>query len=158
MIKAKPIVKNKFWILRDGKQKVGEVNATSDGFHVSTKYGEAKFKTLTTLKRKSGIEFDDSVKLTKKKEKVTSVHGYPASGKIYNAVWDVHNGLPIYTKEDKSKSHFAAGWYQVKLKNKWKTVYCPKIIILERNTWKGPYKTDPDKTTFEAMFTNDTHK
>ena len=41
MIKAKPIVKNKFWILRDGNRKVGEVNAIQGGFSVTVNNREA---------------------------------------------------------------------------------------------------------------------
>jgi hypothetical protein len=157
MIKAKPIVKNKFWILRDGNRKVGEVNAIQGGFSVTVNNHEAKFKTLTTLKRRAGIEFDESIKIVTTKKKPVDVHGYPASGTVYNAVWDVQSKLPLYTKKVKSKSFFAAGWYKIKLKNRWKTVFCPKLIILERNEYQGPFNQDPESNTFNLHFSNDTH-
>ena len=152
MIKAKPIVKNKFWILRDGNHKVGEVNAIQGGFSVTVNNKEARFKTLTTLKRRAGIEFDDSINIVTAKKKTVDVHGFPAAGHIYNAVWDVQLKLPLYTKKEKSKSMFAAGWYKIKLKNRWKTVFCPKLIILERNQYQGPFNADPDQNNFTQFF------
>jgi len=152
MIKAKPIVKNKFWILRDGNRKVGEVNAIQGGFSVTVNNREAQFKTLATLKRRSGIEFDDSINIVTSKKKNTDVHGYPAAGSIHNDVWDVQLKLPLYTKKIKSKSYFAAGWYKVKLKKRWKTVFSPKLIILQRNEYQGPFKHDPDKNNFDQHF------
>jgi len=152
MIKAKPIVKNKFWILRDGNRKVGEVNAIQGGFSLTVNNKEARFKTLTTLKNRAGIEFDDSIKVVTTKKKLTDVHGYATSGTVFNAVWDVRLKLPLYTKKEKSKSYFAAGWYKIKLKNRWKTVFCPKLIILERNEYLGPFKHDPTENQFNQFF------
>jgi len=152
MIKAKPIVKNKFWILREGNRKVGEVNAIQGGFSVTVDNREARFKTLATLKRRAGIEFDDSINIVTPKKKMVDVHGFPAAGSIYNAVWDVQLKLPLYTKKSKSKSFFAAGWYKIKLKNRWKTVYSPKLIILQRNKYQGPFKQDPDQNNFDQLF------
>jgi hypothetical protein len=152
MIKAKPIVKNKFWILRDGNRKVGEVNAIQGGFSVTVNNKEVRFKTLTTLKRRAGIEFDDSINIVTTNKKIVDVHGYPAAGSIYNAVWDVQLKLPLYTKKEKSKSMFAAGWYKIKLKKRWKTVFCPKLIILDRNDYQGPFNYNPDHNNFAQHF------
>jgi hypothetical protein len=152
MIKAKPVVKNKFWILRDGNRKVGEVNAIQGGFSVTVDNREARFKTLATLKRRAGIEFDDSINIVTPKKKQIDVHGFPAVGSIHNAVWDMQLKLPLYTKKSKSKSFFAAGWYKIKLKNRWKTVYSPKLIILQRNEYQGPFKQDPNQNNFDQLF------
>jgi hypothetical protein len=158
MIKAKPVVKNKFWILRDGNRKVGEVNAIQGGFSVTVENREARFKTLATLKRRAGIEFDDSVNIVTAKKKQTDVHGFAAAGPIFNDVWDVQMKLPLYTKKSKSRSFYAAGWYKMKMNNRWKTVYCPKLIILQRNEYQGPFKQNPDLDQFNQLFSNDSHQ
>ena len=67
-------------------------------------------------------------------------------------MWDVQLKLPLYTKKSKSKSFFAAGWYKIKLKNRWKTVYSPKLIILQRNEYQGPFKQDPGQNNFDQLF------
>ena len=34
IILAKPVIENQFWILRKGEEKIGNIEATSDGFEV----------------------------------------------------------------------------------------------------------------------------
>lgn len=150
MIKAKPIVKNKFWILREGDRKVGELNLDQEGYRVKTVRGTRRFDNLDALKKR-GIEFDE-INIVAGKQSEIDVEGYPAIGTVFNPVWDVQAKLPLYTKEDKSKSQFAAGWYRLKLKNRWKTVQCPKLILLQRNEYQGPFKSNPDTDTFDRLF------
>ena len=150
MIKAKTIVNNKFWILQDGDRKVGELNLEQEGYRVKTVRGTRHFKNLDAVRAK-GIEFDE-INIVAGKQSKTDVEGYPAVGTVFNPVWDVQQKLPLYTKEADSKSLFAAGWYRLNLKNRWKTVYCPKLILLQRNNYQGPFKSNPDTDTFDRLF------
>jgi len=54
--------------------------------------------------------------------------------------------LPIYTKTSKSKSWFAAGWYQVKKGRSWAVMQDPKLIVLQRYAYHGPYHTKEEIT------------
>ena len=49
--------------------------------------------------------------------------------------------LPLYTKTNKSKSWFAAGWYRVKKGRNWSTMQGPKLILLQRYPYAGPFFT-----------------
>jgi len=138
MIKARP-VSNKFWILKEGNVKIGEVNTTQNGYSLKIKGKQTVFQTLENLKIKTGIDFVNNEIPEPKKENL--VYGYPVSGEIYNPMWNIKTQLPLYNKKEDSKSWFAAGYYLVNIKNKWKTILSPKLIILERNNFKGPYKT-----------------
>jgi len=146
MINATP-VSNKFWILKDGKNKIGEVSNTQNGYTLSIKGNRTIFQTMDALKIKTGIVFADSFTPTKKLKKHT-VHGYPVSGDNHNAVWDLKAKLPLYTKTQASKSWFAAGYYVVHIKGKPQSILSPKLIILQRNNYHGPYKTDPSYDSY----------
>lgn len=145
MIKAKA-VSDKFWILKDGNLKIGEVNGTQQGYRLNIKGKQSLFQTIDALKIKTGIDFSN--KITKRYTEQNTVHGFPVSKKPYNAMWDIKNKLPLYTTKEDSKSWFAAGYYLVNIKGKWKTILSPKLIILERNDYSGPFKTSPSYDSY----------
>ena len=47
---AKPVVKNQFWIVTDGKEKVGNVIADGSGFEVKLNGNKTHFKIFPTIK------------------------------------------------------------------------------------------------------------
>jgi hypothetical protein len=69
------------------------------------------------------------------------VHGYPTQSRAYNGIWNVPDKLPLYTKTTKSKSWYAAGWYRVRQGRNWETVQNPKLIVLQRYPYHGPFYT-----------------
>ena len=145
MIKAKSVISNKFWILHDENRKIGEVNAVQRGYAVNVKDRETTiFSTLASLTDKTGIKFSDEAP-TISDTLPNDVHGYPASGEVHNPVWNTELELPLYNKKEISKSWFAAGYYIVKVKDEWRTLLAPKLIILERNDYQGPYYSIPRK-------------
>ena len=137
MIIAKPVIDKKFWILQKDNEKVGNIEATAGGYQVVIDNQVEKYKTIRIAAQRANIQFETSVKVTKSDAHL--VHGYPSSGRVYNPVWDIPNQLPLYTKSNKSKSWFAAGWYLVKKGRKWRTVQDPKLILLERYSYHGPF-------------------
>jgi hypothetical protein len=150
MIEAKTIVNDKFWILRDGGRKVGELNLEQEGYRVKTVRGTRHFNNIDAVRAK-GIVFDN-IKIQAGKQSATDVEGYPALGTVHNPVWDVQKRLPLYTKDADSKSMFAAGWYNVTIKGRTKKMFCPKLIILERNEYEGPFVEEPGKSIFYDLF------
>jgi hypothetical protein len=139
MITAKPVIKNKFWILQDDNGKVGTVEKNKQGFLLRTNDRFEEYKTIKTIKNKTNIVFEDD--LTKKQVFENQVNGFPTNSKPYNAVYNVKDRLPIFTKEAKSKSWYAAGYYRITINGKTKTVFCPKLILLDRYDYIGPVKT-----------------
>jgi len=140
MLVAKPVIEDEFWILQQDDRKVGNVEACADGYQVRINNQVAQYKTIRMVEERFKVQFE-SLPATKTKADVSLVHGYPAQGRVHNPVWDVRHRLPIYTKTTKSKSWFAAGWYSVKKGRNWKTVQDPKLIVLERYPYRGPYYT-----------------
>jgi len=47
----------------------------------------------------------------------------------------------LFTRNTKSKSWFAAGWYNIKQHRKWESVQHPKLIALQRYQYQGPFHT-----------------
>lgn len=137
---AKPVVKNKFWVVEDDGQKIATIQAREDGGFVYV-YDEQRefFPSVKNLKQKYNIKFGTSEKI--KKENAKTVYGYPVNSKAYNQVWDIQRRLPIYSKTLKSKSLFCAGYYLIKLNCAWAEHFCPKNITLSRYEYLGPFKT-----------------
>jgi hypothetical protein len=138
---AKPVIDKQFWILQDGTQKVGNVEACAGGYQVRINNQVEQFKTIRMLQRQVPIEFETAAK-TVQTRPGHEVHGYPTAGRAHNGIWNVPNRLPLYTKTAKSKSWYAAGWYQVKTGRQWQVVQDPKLIILQRYPYHGPFYSE----------------
>ena len=91
------------------------------------------------LKDRHNVDF---VKTSRGKSKADpEVSGFPTASKPHNPLYDVRRKLPIFTKDEKSKSFYCAGFYLVKLNAHWSKVYCPKLITLQRYEFQGPFMT-----------------
>ena len=154
MIKAKTLVKDKFWIVEEHGQKLGTLQKKDNNGWIFLSKADKRqvYVTQESLFKKFGInifENEQTQEQTKSVDKWDrlegedyTVHGYPCSQKPYNPLWNVQKGLPLYTKTPKSKSMFCAGYYIVKFETvNWRKAYCPKIITLQRYPYKGPIKS-----------------
>lgn len=142
MIIAKPVIDKQFWILQENNRKIGNIEACAGGYQVKINDQIAQFKTIKMAARQVNIEFEPSIKKPKPRVTAEHVHGYPVAGRIHNPMWDVPQQLPVYTKTAKSKSWFAAGWYNVRKGRHWKTVQSPKLIVLQRYAYQGPFYSE----------------
>lgn len=139
VIQAKPVIDNQYWILRNNERKVGNIEATTDGYQVKINDQVQHFKSIRMVKNRIGIDFEPIAKSKTTKE--TSVYGFDAGCRVYNAVYEVKKHLPLFTKTKKSKSWFAAGWYRVQQNGQWKVLKNPKLITLQRYPFNGPFHT-----------------
>jgi hypothetical protein len=140
---AKPVVKNKFWVVEDQGQKVATIQAVEDGsiVYVHNDYRE-KYPSIKILSKQHNIKFSAPGKILK--DNTNQVYGYPIAGKSYNVLYDVKRRLPIYTKTEKSKSQYCAGYYLLLLNNVWTKTFCPKSISVGRYQYLGPFKTETE--------------
>lgn len=134
---AKPVVDKQYWILKQDDQKVGNIQAIDDGYQITINNKTASYKSIPMLSRRENIEFAKAEKASKQAN--DQVHGYDTGCKTFNGMWNVQLKLPLFTKEEKSKSWFAAGWYKIKQHRNWKLVRNPKLIALERYKYQGPF-------------------
>jgi hypothetical protein len=136
---AKPVVDKEYWIIKQNDQKVGNIQAVNDGYQITINNKIASYKTIPMLRNRENIEFEPAEKTSKQSDR--QVHGYETSCRVFNPIWDVKHRLPLFTKEEKSKSWYAAGWYLVKQHRNWKPIHNPKLIVLERYAYQGPFYT-----------------
>lgn len=139
MLKAKPVLPDHYWILTDQDRKVGTITAQGRGFSVTIRGHSREFNTLRTIRKQLDVEIDPLP--AKKKISTDEIYGFQVTGKIYNAMWHVHYRLPLYTKSPKSRSWYAAGWYAIKQNRTWKICRSPKLIVLQRYAFQGPFHT-----------------
>jgi hypothetical protein len=135
---AKPIIKDKFWIVERDGNKIGTISVNDERFMFSSKEGVRFFDNRKQVERKLGksiFEVDTAVEVSVEK----AVHGFPSSTVPYNAMYDVKKGLPLFTKSAKSKSLYCAGYYIIQFDKGWVKSFCPKLITIERYPIKGPF-------------------
>ena len=147
-INAKTLVKDKFWIIEENGQKLGTLQKQDNNgwIFLSKKDAREVFHTPENLRERFGIDIltIDPVAETPLEENTENnfeVHEYPVSQQPYNPMFDVQKQLPIYSKTPKSKSLFCAGYYIICFEKGWRKAYCPKLITLQRYSYKGPIKS-----------------
>lgn len=145
-IHAKPIVDGKFWIVEQNGNKVGVLKITEQKKYVfSSKNSITTFENKKKIVEQFGPEFFIKKSIVNKNVDVVSdnsVYDYPTSTTPYNPLYDVKRHLPLFTKSNKSKSIYCAGYYIIKFDKGWVRSFCPKLITIERYEYEGPFKTD----------------
>jgi len=142
MIKAKPVVPDRYWILRDQDRKIGNITVTDQGYAVKIGNHVDTFKSLRSLKQKVSVDFE-KIAMPKAKKSHREVHGFPTSETAHNATFDVQHQLPLWTRESDSRSWYAAGYYRINQNGRWRNVFCPKLILLKRYQYQGPFRDEP---------------
>jgi hypothetical protein len=150
---AKPVIDKQFWILRDNDRKVGNVEACAGGYQVRINNQVTQFKTIRMVERHVNVQFESTTKPKKTHNEPSLVHGYPAISRVYNPMWDLKLRVPIYTRTNKSKSWYAAGWYNVKRGRHWEAMQDPKLIVLQRYPYQGPFHSEEDIANDHASTT-----
>ncbi len=145
-VRAKTLVKDKFWIVEEHGQKLGTLQKKDNNgwIFLSKKDSRQVFHTQESLFQKFGFNIFEEKQEEKPIIEQTDnfeVHGYPCSQHPYNPMFDVQKQLPVYTKAPKSKSQFCAGYFIICFEKGWRKAYCPKMITLSRYKYKGPMKT-----------------
>ena len=146
-VRAKTLVKNKFWIVEQDGQKLGTLQKQEDNgwIFLSKKDSRQVFHPPESLYTRFGVDIFAESSMARIEDEVQTdnfeVHGYPCSQHPYNPMFDVQKKLPVYTKTPKSKSQFCAGYYIICFEKGWRKAYCPKMITLSRYEYNGPMKT-----------------
>ena len=143
MIKATPMTE-KSWILFEDTERCGLMRLSKDGEYIVTggpykgKYADVdKLNEATKVK----VKFE-KLKENKEQEK-TEIGEYPVK---HDTAFEVEpkDGLHLYTKIEGSKDVYAAGYFSIKGKEKWQTVFCPRHKVLNDAEYHGPYKSKID--------------
>ena len=144
-LKAKPIIKDKFWIVENNEERIGTMSWNDDRYMFSNGNGTCFFDNKRQMKKRFGSDIIWTDITPTQKDDVEEnfiVHGFPTSVSPYNTMYDVKRKLPLFTKSDKSKSSYCAGYYIIEFDKGWVKSFCPKLITIERYNYKGPFKTE----------------
>jgi hypothetical protein len=140
---AKPVVEGKFWIVEEGKEKIGVLKVTEQKKYVfSSKDVITTFDNKKTLFEKFGKDF--FIKGQEKSENIgkKEIYGFPTSSLPHNSMFNVKRKLPLFTKSSKSKSVYCAGYYIIKFNKGWVKSFCPKLITIDRYPYQGPFTNE----------------
>ena len=155
---AKPVIDGKYWIVEAEGEKIGTLSKEKKGYSFMRKGQKVDIADLAVFQTLFGITInEDQLKKERTPQPGTettthSIYDFPCSSKPFSPVYDVRQKLPIYSKSDKSKSQYCAGYYVIKFRKGWVKSFCPKLITLERYDNRGPFKTEIEmKTVLTAM-------
>jgi len=141
--KAKPVLKDRFWIVEENGVRVGTLGISDDKFVLSSQSDVQFFNSKRHLEKTFGKDlFEKYIKEKKESVDENEVQGYKTATKPSNPMYDVKRRLPLFTKSEKSKSVYCAGYYIIRFDKGWVKSFCPKLITLERYDFQGPFKTD----------------
>jgi len=144
-VKAKEVLDGKFWIVEDNGVRVGTLSFNEDKFMFSGSDGTRFYDNERALKKLFGKDlFWDKLEITEHVKDTANfnVHGYATSTMPYNPMYDVKRRLPLFTKSNKSKSLYCAGYYIIRFDKGWVKSFCPKQLTVERYDTRGPFKTE----------------
>jgi hypothetical protein len=144
-LNAKPVLEGKFWIVENNGEKVGTMSYNEEQRYMFSSAAETCFFDNTRqMKKRFGVDIlwgdieanIESISLDKES------HGYPTSVVPFNSMYNVRKKLPLFTKSEKSKSLYCAGYYIIHFDKGWVKSFCPKLITIEKYESQGPFKTD----------------
>ena len=140
-VNAKEVLNGKFWILEDHGVKIGTLSLNDERFMFSNSKGTMFFENKKQLQKSLGDFSWTSLEISEVPSSKV-VHGFDCSCTPYNEMFDLKRKLPLFTKSNKSKSLYCAGYYIIKFDKGWVKSFCPKAITVERYVSKGPFKTN----------------
>lgn len=142
-VKAKPILKNKFWIIESNGERIGTLSKQEDKrLMYSCSSGTEYFTDQKSFNTWIGGATWDKATVSDGTLAEKEIHGFPTSSNPYNVMYNVQKRLPLFTKSKKSKSLYSAGYYIIRFDKGWVRSFCPKLVTLEKYEYKGPFKTE----------------
>jgi|TARA_B110000971_G_C20014668_1_gene503321 hypothetical protein len=149
-IKAKEVLNGKFWIVEDEGVNVGTLSFSDEKFMLNDTNGKCViFNNADQVSNRFGSKILwsklDITETSGNNEKL--VHNMPTSCVPYNPIFDVKRKLPMFSKSNKSKSLYCAGYFIIRFDKGWVKSFCPKLITIERYDFRGPFKTEIEMRT-----------
>ena len=136
---SKVLIPNKEWILEDSGKKIGSIAKHKKGYIFLRKGQAINIKNYKDIVDKLDVVNKHRFEI----DPITHViYDYPCSSKPHGAIYDIKKKLPLFAKSLKSKSQYCAGYYIIQFRKGWVKSFCPKLITIDRNPYRGPFKTE----------------
>ena len=148
-IKAKEVLDGKFWIVEDEGVNIGTLSFDDEKYMLNDTSGKCViFNNEQQVSKNFGSKILWSkLNITETVPVEKSVHGMPTSCTPYSPIYDVKRKLPMFSKSNKSKSLYCAGYFIIRFDKGWVKSFCPKLITIDRYECKGPFKTEIEMRT-----------
>lgn len=142
-IKAKTILKNKYWIIEDNDVRIGTLSFNNDQYIFTNKSEVCVFNTENDLTNRFGVtvnwKLPEENQIDKKEN--FDINGYPIGVQPYKCMFDIKRKISLFSKSEKSDSLYCAGYFILKFPKGWTKAFCPKLVTIEQYEYKGPFKT-----------------
>jgi hypothetical protein len=143
---------NHVWSVENQNTHIGTVYKMEKGYVFAhqgiTDYFSTKPKLEAYIRNFGEYNMKPLFPTAKKETAGTTVYGYDVGCPSYNHLLHVKHRAPVFTKESNSKCFFAAGWYAIDYGgNCWQIEHCPKLLVLNRNKYLGPYHNEQEART-----------
>ena len=140
---AKPVINNKFWIVKDENINIATVEKRDDSYVVI----ENNVKVVFASEKEVDEHFKESIFKNTPKDIIVSnkkhdIDGYPTKTKPFNVEW--FDSIPTYTNIEKSKDRYCAGFYGVRFEGGTFLGNNPKLLTITEKCidFVGPFKTE----------------
>ncbi len=154
MSNIKTVKPNASWVITDqtDKEKVGAITKEQGNNYLIRYQGFNKTLSKEQLVKSFGTQLFTVPEVKPKLPEANTVYEYSIDvDKPFNKMFYVKKKLPIFTKENKSKSFYCAGHYLVQKKS-WTEMFCPKLITLQKYKFHGPFKNQHQMMAFKKKF------
>jgi hypothetical protein len=139
------------WLVLDEGVKIAAVHKVDDRFILAQNGNVKNLGSASNVRKQLGVKDWQPGDANGKCHDYTDLNGYPADRDVYfEAAIEVKRKLPIYTTVPGSKCFFAAGWYRIRIKGRDRVVFCPKLLVLNRNQYWGPFHTEAEASTLNS--------
>jgi hypothetical protein len=135
----KPLGENSWLLLADG-DRVGLVTEIDGDITVIGKLTPKSYSNMLALETHLGgkIVIEDSTFVVK--EPISGdINGFPIKHNSHANV--ALDPFPSYTKTEKTKERYAAGYWALKFQQGWTHAFCPRLATLAEYDNIGPYTT-----------------
>jgi hypothetical protein len=144
VIYAKPIIPEKFWIVKDENVNIATVEKKEQGtFQVIKSNVKTEVTSVSSVNELFGQDiFANSPKRSDLVKEVHDIDGYTTKVKPYNVQW--FDKIPTFTKTQSSEDRYCAGYYGVRFEGGIFFSYNPKLVTLTEKCieFLGPYKNE----------------
>jgi hypothetical protein len=136
---SKVLIPNKEWILEDSGKKIGSIAKNKKDYTFLRNGQTFNIKNYRDIVDKLDVITKHNFEI----DPLTHfIYDYPCSSKPHDAVYDIKKKLPLFAKSSKSKSQYCAGYYIIQFHKGWVKSFCPKLITIDRNPNRGPFKNE----------------
>jgi|TARA_B000000557_G_scaffold225737_1_gene195842 hypothetical protein len=141
---AKPVIKDKFWIVKDDNVNIATIEKRKEEYVVIENNVKVVYNTEAELTE----HFKQNIFANIPKQQQTpvkqdfAIDGYPTKVKPHNIQW--FDTIPTFTKTDKSLDRYCAGFYGVRFEGGTFLSNNPKLTTITEKCldFIGPYKTE----------------